>query len=317
MKKYFSIVSLYFALFCSYTIHAQSTDDVGKIALSVVIPENADGLTITQLSKLETKITQIVTNSSLAASGYNHNFVIYPKFAVYASEVVEGGMQNITVITAELSLYIKQVDNNLLFASVSKQLKGSGKSTEMAITNAIAQIPVEYQEFQLFLETGKQKIVKYYEKNCDDIQKKADTYIQLQQYEQALGLLMSVPEEVTSCYTAILDRATTVYKAYQTQRCSEQIQQANAKSAAMNYTEALNILAEIDPSTDCFKDAESLMKSLESKINAEEKKQWDLQVKMYNDAVSLEKHRIDAIKEIAVSYYKNTPNSVTYNYLVR
>jgi hypothetical protein len=317
MKIYIQIVALYIALFCSNTLHAQSSDDVGKIALSVVIPENVDGLTPAQLSKLETKIIQIVTNSGLAASGYNHNFVIYPKLAVYENNVVEGGMQNITVITGELSLYVKQVDNNLLFSSVGKSLKGSGKSKEMAITNAISQIPVEYKDFQLFFETGKQKIVKYYEENCNDIQKKADTYIKLQQYEQALGLLMSIPEEVSSCYNSILDKATNVYKAYQKQKCSDQIQQAKTKSAAMNYIDALNILAEIDPSTDCFKDAQSLIKSIEGKVNAEEKKQWNLQIKTYNDAVNLEKHRIDAIKEIAVSYYKSKPSSVNYHYLIK
>jgi len=40
-------------------------------------------------------------------------------------------------------------------------------------------------------------------------------------------------------------------------------------------------------------------------------------MKQYNDAVSLEKQRIEAIKEIAVSYYKSQPTSVNYNYIVK
>jgi len=54
--------------------------------------------------------------------------------------------------------------------------------------------------------------------------KKSDSYVKMQQYEQALGLLMSVPEEVSSCYNQIQDKAIEAYKAYQTQRCSELIQ---------------------------------------------------------------------------------------------
>jgi len=111
MKKLF----ITFAIFSTITALAQTTSDVGKIALSVIMPENIDGLDASQLSKLETKITQIVSASGLAASGYNNNFVIYPKFAIYETNVVEGGMQNITVTTCELSLFIKQVDNNVLF----------------------------------------------------------------------------------------------------------------------------------------------------------------------------------------------------------
>jgi len=304
-------------LFCSANIQAQSTEDVGKIALSVVMPENVDGLDVSQLSKLRSKVTQICTKSGLSAAGYNQTFVIYPKFAIYSTDVVEGGMQNLTVVTCELSLYIKQVSNNLLFSSVSKQLKGSGKTKEVAITNAISQIPVSDKAFAEFVNEGKQKIIAYYEANCDDIIKKADSYSKMQQYEQALALLMSIPEEISSCHDKILTKSVETFKAYQNQHCAELLQQAKAKSAAQDYDAALNILAEIDPSSNCFKEQQTLMKSVENKVSAEVKKRWNMQVKIYNDAVALEKQRINAVKEIAVAYYKSKPTSVNYNYIVR
>jgi tetratricopeptide (TPR) repeat protein len=298
-------------------MQAQSVEEVGKIVLSVVMPENVDGLNESQLSKLESKIVQITTKAGLSASGYNQNFVIYPRFAIYESNVVEGEMQNITVVTAELSLFIQQVSNNLMFSSVSKTLKGSGKNKELAITNAISQIPITDKTFIAFIETGKQKILQYYEANCNDIIKKADTYIRMQQYEQALGLLMSVPEEISGCYDNVLNKSIETFKAYQQQLCAEKLQQAKTVSAAMNYDFALNILSEIDPSTDCFKEATTLITSIEKKISDEDKKQWDYKMKKHNDAVSLEKSRINAIKEIAVSYYKSQPTSVNYHYIVR
>lgn len=145
MKKHTLILIALGFVFASF---AQSSSDVGKISLSVIMPENVDGLDGSQLSKLETKISQIVTVSGIAASGYNNNFVIYPKFAIYESSIVEGGMQNITVVTVELSLFIKQVDNNILFSTISKPLKGSGSSKELAITNAIS----KYQQMTLSLK---------------------------------------------------------------------------------------------------------------------------------------------------------------------
>ena len=75
MKKFIIIAML---STISSTI-AQSSSDIGKIALSVIMPENVDGLDVSQLSKMETKITQIVSSTGLAASGYNNNFVIYIK----------------------------------------------------------------------------------------------------------------------------------------------------------------------------------------------------------------------------------------------
>jgi hypothetical protein len=311
------IIIFIFVSISVFNVQAQQANDIGKIALSVIMPENVDGLTISQLSKLESKITQITTKAGLAASGYNQTFVIYPKFAIYESKDVESGMQNIRLVTVELSLYIKQISNNLLFSSVSKQLKGSGKNQEIAITNAISQIPVSDKAFISFLEEGKQKIVQYYETNCDDIVKKADIYIKMQQYAQALGILMSVPEEISACYDKILTKSMETYKAYQKQVCSEKLIQAKTFSAGMDYKEALHTLSGIDPSADCFAEALTLVKSIEDKIAAEEKEQWDFQMKQYNDAVSLQKHRINAIKEIAVSYYKSQPTSLNYNYIIR
>jgi len=310
---YFIII----AMVLTFTSFAQSTDDIGKIALSVIMPENVDGLNVSQLSKLETKIAQIITASGLAATGYNNNFVIYPKFAINESNIVEGGMQNITVETADLSLFIKQVNNDMLFSSISKSLKGSGSSKELAITNAILQIQTKDPEFKTFIEAGKTKIIQYYEVNCTDIIKKSDSYVKMQQYEQAFGLLMTVPDEVTSCYSQIQSKAIEIYKAYQTQKCAEQIQKAKASIATTDYNTALNILEEVDPSASCFNESQTLEKSIETKIAAEEKKQWDFKMKQNNDAVSLEEQRIAAIKEIAVSYYKSQPTTVNYNYIVK
>lgn len=314
MKKIFPII---IAIVLSNNSFAQTTNDVGKIALSVVMPDNVEGLNISQLSKLETKISQIVVASGLAASGYNNNFVVYPKFAIYETNIVEGGMQNITVITSELSLFIKQVDNNIMFSTISKQLKGSGNTKELAITNAISKIPSNDPEFKTFIETGKTKIIKYYESKCEDIISKSDGFVKMQKFEQALGLLMSVPEEVSSCYNKIQDKSIIAYKAYQTQKCSELIQKAKTTLASNDFVGALDILADIDPSATCFKEAQTIAKTAEAKVTAEEKKQWDFQMKQYNDEVSLEKQRVNAIKDIAVAYYKSQPTTVSYNYIVR
>ena len=310
---YFAVI----ALALSINSFGQTTNDLGKIALSVIMPENIDGLDVSQLSKLETKISQIVTSSGISASGYNNNFAIYPKFAIYESSIVEGGMQNITVVTTELSLFIKQVDNNLLFSTISKTIKGSGNSKELAISNAISKITTNDSDFKTFIEAGKLKIVAYYEVKCGDIIKKSDSYLQMQQYEQALALLMTVPEEVSSCYNQIHDKAIETYKAYQTHKCADLMQKAKTALAGNDCIGALNILSEIDPSATCFTEAQALAKSAEPKVKAEEKKQWDFQMKQYNDTVSLEKQRIEAIKEIAVSYNKSQPTSLNYNYIVK
>ena len=101
---------------------SQTSTDIGKISLSVVFPENLEGLDSSQLSKIETKVTTLVTSVGLASSGYDTNFVIYPKLSINDSDKVEGGMQNIYVVTCELSLFIKQLNNNIYLISKFVQL---------------------------------------------------------------------------------------------------------------------------------------------------------------------------------------------------
>lgn len=293
---------------------AQSSSDVGKISLSVVMPENVEGLDISQLSKMETKITQIVNSVGLAGNGNNNNFVIYPKFAIYESDMVEGGMQNINVVKCEWSLFIKQVDNNIIYASISIPLKGYGKEKGNAITDAISKINTNTKEFSSFIQTGKKKILDYYNLKCQDIITKSESLVKMQDYEQAIGLLMSVPEEV-SCYNKIQEKTIDAYKSYQNQKCITQLQEAKTTLAKNQYQEALDILSLIDPSTKCFTETQLLIKKAEVKVDAQAKTQFALRMKIYNDTIALEKQRIQAAKEMAIEYYRNQPKPAD-NYLL-
>lgn len=314
MKKLF-ITWIFFGF--TFSLLAQANSETGKIALSVVMPENVEGLDEATLSKMETKISQIVSNSGFAASGYDNNFVIYPKFAIYETNVVENGMQNITVVNAELSLFIKQVDNNVLFSSMSKKLKGGGKTQQAAITNAISTISTNDTQFKTFIEAGKSKILQYYEAKCQDIMSKAQNLANMKEYAQAAGLLLTVPDEV-SCYSKIQTQLVGVYKLYQNKQCVKDIQDAKIELAANNYNAALRLLSRVDPSSNCFGQVQGVVKSMESKIDDKDKQVWDAQMKIYGDAVELEKHRMSAVKDIAVAYHQSKRKpAVTYNYLIK
>lgn len=316
MRKLSILAALIFAF---SGLAGQTVPELGKIALSVVMPENLEGLNETQLSKIETKILQIVTSNGISASGYAHNFVIYPKFSINDSRIVESGMQDITILNCDISLFIKQVDNNLVFSSISKTLKGNGKDKSLAITSAINQINTNDADYAKFIDIGKNKILSYYESKCGDIISKAQTMYKLQDFDASLATLMSVPEEATGCYSNIQQKAFEVYTAYQNQHCASQIQRAKAQLAANYYNAALQTLSEIDPSTRCLSEAQSLIKKVEPKVDEDQKRKWDFMKQRYNDRVALEKLRINAMKEIAVAYYRRQPPvriNKTYNYKV-
>ena len=314
MKSLF--VFIFFVGF-NLNCYSQASVEFGKIALSLVMPDNVENLDQGNISKLETKITQIVTNSGLSSSGWNNNFVIYPKFALYETSVVEGGMESITVVTCDLSLFIKQVENNMLFSSISKTLKGSGKNKALAISNAISKIPIADASFKEFIEVGKQKIVDYYNLRCDDIITEFESLLLKAAYEQALGLLLTVPQEV-KCYSIVQEKSIQAYRSFQNQKCNQRIQLAKSKLAANEFAEAIRILGQIDPSTVCFKESNDLLIEASVHFDAQQEKAFEESKRIQEDNLALEKQRVDAIKEIAVEYYRNRPKTiVSYSLLIR
>ena len=136
-------------------------NDIGKISLSVVIPENIEGLDKNNLYKVETKISQIVSLSGLSSFGYNNNFIIYPKFIITDEKKSENGMENLTFIDCEFILVIKQVDNNMVYSTCNLLIKGYGNSKQNAINNAINKISVNNEILSNFIDKGKKRIIEY------------------------------------------------------------------------------------------------------------------------------------------------------------
>lgn len=304
MKKLVICVCTLFAIipFC----FAQKTDDVGKITLGVDVPMQINGLDNIQTEKIRTKLQQICTKTGIVSSWSTNNFVVRPTFDIYQFETVEGGMQNIYVVKAELTLTISQIDGTIV-NSTSKTLKGSGNTKDKALNDCIANIPVTDEAFQIFLTESKKKIIDYYQARCSDIMLKAKNYAKQEQYETAIAILMLVPEEVP-CYKDIIDLTEEVYGAYQDKLCAQLTSAANAAIAIQDYYAAAEYLTKINPNSSCYSFAVNTFKKIEEKVSALEQLDWNFKMKEYEDSVELEKMRIRAAKEIAVEYYRNQPD---------
>ncbi|AXG69975.1 hypothetical protein KORDIASMS9_02204 [Kordia sp. SMS9] len=303
-------------LFITYNnAFSQNTDaDLNSISLSVILPDNSEHLSQKTVSKIETKIQHIVTKNGISGNGYSNEFLIYPKFEVYDESTVTG-MRTLVAIEVEFSLFIQQYSTKKVYASYSKSLKGSGTSKQKALNNAISQISTSDPKLKAFINAGKEKILTYYENNCDQLVKDADKYIQMKQYRQAIAVLSTIPKEAKKCYASVQQKSVEAYNAYQKQLCKENILIAKTKLANNDYSAALSTLRYVDPSSPCAKEAENLITKAASKVDKEEQKEWNLMLKMYQDNYNLKKYRIQAISDIAKAYFNSRPKTVTYKSL--
>ncbi len=284
-------------------VNAQSENT--NLTLGIIIPEISNDFNQVQIQKLESKITQIINNSNEVSVGYTNDIVIYPVISIEETSVVEGGLQNMTVATIDLTFFIKQISTNTVYNTMSKKIKGSGNNKIQAITNAFNLIKVTDEVYKQFISSTKSKILKYYTENCKTIIQTATNLSAKQDYEQSLSLLQSIPIASINCYYEAQEKSLEVYKKYQTILCSKNITTAKSAIATNNYETALQALEVIDPSSTCYPEVQKLIVQISSKVAKKEKQELDL-----------EKQRINAIKEIGKAYYSNSIRIIKYNMIV-
>lgn len=304
---------LFVMLYCLTISNIKSQENQellnSRIVLSVVMPQNEEKILTSNFVKIKSKIKQIISKNDVAATDYYSDFLIYPSIEIYDEETLDAGLQPITIINGDFTLFVKQASTNNQFGSITVKFKGSGNNRAKAIKNGISKINANHSNFQDFLKNVKSKVVTYYQNNCGLYISEADKLNASKQYEQALLKLLAIPAGVTNCNTSINARIVEYYKNYSNSICDKKIMIANGHYSEKNFSKTLEILRTINPESKCKNAALSLMKKIESKIDKEDKQALDLTMKIYNDKIAMEKARINSIKEIAIAYYKNQPDT--------
>ncbi|MEA5401540.1 hypothetical protein VB776_01345 [Arcicella sp. DC2W] len=307
MKRYFSNSCIHFIiLFLSSLLTGFGQSN--NISFALVMPEEVDGgLTNTHLQRLHDNLIDVLTQNGIASLNIQNNLVLYPVIKLYNQQTVNAEVQNITVIEADLSLYVKQLDNKLIFSSITKKMKGSGKTYDLALNNMISNAKLDEPNVVGFLDKAKQKAITYYNQRCSSIITQAEQMMKMNRYEEALVSLLSVPSEV-DCYQQATTKAVEAFKLYQNQNCNQMLLNAKAKVANRQFEEGLNIIAMIDPSSSCKAEALQLIQQASGQVEADNKRKWDLLNKIFMDSAEIEKRRLDLISQFLISHSMNLPH---------
>lgn len=280
---------LFFAIVLGVNFSFSQTDD---FTIGLLLPPPTQKINDAQIVKLESRLTVLINNSGVVKYGYSNDFVISPSVNVDDTSAVQGGLENITVTTIDLTLNLLQISSGKSFSAISKRIKGSGKTEQQAITNAFSSIKSNDKDLLDFISKGKESIYKYYKDNCVAIQNKAAQLYSKKDFEQAISLLQSIPQTGNSCYEEAQKNVMAYYNDYQSKLCSQNIIKAKSEIAISNYENALSYLNMIDESSSCYSEVEKLINQISDKISSREKKETDLEIR-----------RLNAIKEIAKAYY--------------
>jgi hypothetical protein len=276
-------------------LYASGADDFGRIVLNAYISPNAN-IPIEARLQLENKLSQIATSNGVGGSDANPRFIITAKVNVLTKDIIPGPPQMIAQ-NLEITVYIGDGIDNILFSSSNITLKGVGNNENKAYIDAIKKINVKSKEIENCLNEGKNKIIEYYATNCKFLINEAMSLSQKGEYDAAMAKLAVVPQVCGECYFNCLDTLQYIFQQKIDKECLVKMREAKATWMAGQDKAAADAVGEIisgiSPFSTCEPDVSDLMGKIEGKLRADEKAAWDLKVKKYED---LQKQKKEALR---------------------
>lgn len=317
MKKIFFIVLAF--IVAGYTTKAQNSagkmDDKGRLALTAWVPEQIEGMPEASRKNLENKLKQIITANGMSGSPYSSRFIITANVTVVSKDLTSTAPP-MQAYTLDVTFYIGDGFEGKSFASYTTTVKGVDANETKAYNSALKGIKTNDPGYQAFIEKGKNKIIEYYNSQCDFIIKDAKTLESQNKFDEAIWKLTSVPDVCADCYNKCMDAVAPIFKKKIDYDCKVKLAEANnVWAASQNYDGASSagaILSTIDPEAACYKEAKDLSAKMAKRVLEIDKREWNL---TWEQEVGLERDRIKAYRDIGVAYGNNQPQNVTYKSL--
>lgn len=312
-------------ILCYGTFGVSAQQTLSSKDMVALTPALASELDLPEYAKkaLSQKMIQIVTQNGFGSSSGE---IVLTANVVITDKQVTGTVPAQYIISMEVSFYALNVMEGVVIDEMSVTLKGIDKAENRAMSQAINNLNPKSPAIRNFMNQCRSKIIDYYTTRIPALVAKAKSLADRAEYEEALSVLSYIPESVDE-YPAIADQMVKIYLKKADKDAQALIQEAKAQLAVKDYASALNALIAIDPSSAHFGEATKMIHSIRQTIDAEQKAALEAQLaqidaereaqqKNHDDAVMLEKQRIEASKKAAENYNKAASTGDELNNMV-
>lgn len=311
---------LLFLLCTPATLFTQSDsrDYSEWLSVGVFMPRDSyDDLEYDQMVKLETKIVSIISKNGItskisafrldlgvdSSSVLNNDnllkflgkgVVCIPKLEIYNSRNAETGMKNLHVVDANLTLTVQYIYEDIIFASETVQMQGSGNNKSQAVNSLIRNIKPGMAIWPRFLKQTHGEIIRYYESMCDKLMDQARQLDKLNETGKALAILWPIPKEL-QCHQTVEELSIKIYQRHINLQCKKWLLRARTKLAGNQYYDGLAILGEINPDSDCYDDALQMIKSIEEELDKIRETDQQLTIERSRQQLEIAKYQAQVV----------------------
>lgn len=197
MKKIKTLLTVVFLLSFSFVAEAQ--------AIRVLYPSN-DNISDEASSVLYNRLNQAVTLNGIASTDNSNKFLLIPSVTVLSIEQTTTVPINY-VAEVEITMFIVDNSKKLLMSQETFVKKGVADNERKAVVEAIKSIKARDPKIKKMITIGKNRIIEYYNTECETIVKTINAYIDCGMYEEALNELNAIPQidGNTGCYDNTLN----------------------------------------------------------------------------------------------------------------
>ncbi len=296
--------------------NSQATE--GSISINAIVAD--ESIPTEAAHNLKTKLKRALTVNGVADNGYTERFVLTAKVDVTSKDIAPTTPPRISQ-KMEVTFMIGDVIENKLYEACTIPLAGIGVNETKAYITAFSKINPKHKDLLAMIERAKEKIRDYYTNHCGEIIRKAQTLRQMQRYDEAIFMLTSVPNVCNDCFQQCMAEAEKVYVDKINSEGMEWFNQAQnvwmKQPDAVGAAEVAAIISQINPKSSVYNKVEALRKEVSAKLAADEKKEWDFQMKKYDDNQQFKRSIVEACKAIGVAFGNGQPQNVTKNVINR
>jgi hypothetical protein len=294
-------------------------DDATRVVLNTYVSDDTNVVPDYAQSFLKDKLNQITTEYGMGMGGsdINGRFFLTAK-PVFINKEVVSSTPIMYAYNVDVILYIVDAVDKVVFETVTINSKGSGNTENKAFTQVVRSLNTNDSKIKSFIEKGKQKIVAYYNSNCETLLQTAQSLANRNEYGEAYYILGSIPSVSNDCYSKSLALSEKIFPKYIEFDCNSKLNQAqaiwNANISRESADKAGALLSQINPNAKCFTEAKKLGEEIKARLKQLDDREWDLFFKKEYD---LEKSSIQATRDIGVAWGNGQPNNVTTTQVFR
>lgn len=259
---------------------------------------------------------QMVTANGMADNRLNERFVLTAKVNILQKDIVPSTPARISE-KLEITFLVGDIEENKLYETVALEVSGIGTNETKAAMAAFQQVKTANPKITSFLANAKEKIVSFYADNCESIIKRAQTLAGTQEYDEAIYMLMSVPNVCSVCYERCQSAVAPIYQSKIDNQAQLTINKAKALWTAdrseTGAAQALQLVTSVNPQSSLYPQVESLYKEISQKLSDDEQHEWKMKVCEYKDNQKLKQAAVKACRDIGVAWGQNQPKTIYKN----